>query len=684
MAGILDRVLDLSPDGPADGRAFIQSGAFAGRRIGYVFKNGSLGVGYYRDQHQAVGKKRGREYEIRAEDDDEDHDGEGKVRSSSNSTKRLDIEKLVDQAEEIKALDTAGLRALLSKLDKRIHHNQEQRVKFAQAPEKFMESEIELHATLVELQAVAASPELYPTLLQNNSIESVLNLITHDNTDISIAAIDLLQEMTDADEDEDEDEDEDNQGEKQRFFVPLAKSLIEQQTLELIVENMGRLASSSLEEDAQGVYSSLSLLENLFSLWPTAALVVCERTSIFGFLLGLIMKKPTQTQTQSAQGGAPIQAQALGLQMDASKAYSSELLSVLLQAAESNRTLLLGLKGSQVGLAPDVALGAGADAVECLLQTLAVYKKRDPTASDEAEFVQNVFLSLRALLLHAEGQRQFCAAEGFELMVRLIKEQRFCTAGAIVCVSYAVQGNRTACLQFVSAGGLRYIFPALMGVGVPKAYLEGEVGSGGGGQYAASTGLTRAQVVQAATATICHMVLQLHSAGAHELDAGARLVAKLSEGGADKAARCAELFALAAKKLRGTEKRLERQAAQAVTQGDDEAIQRYQDEQVVYALRLAGGLADVQQAALLLGYAFLFADGAREVVQARLAAVGGDMQDVLAVLREWAAFLPVESVAETQGSAVNGGAATTTATERQTLVRWCAALAQLIRTSDNS
>ena len=60
-----------------------------------------------------------------------------------------------------------------------------------------MESELELNNEIQELYAIAASPELYSILLEAGSLVSVLGMITHENTDISIAAIGLIQEMTD-------------------------------------------------------------------------------------------------------------------------------------------------------------------------------------------------------------------------------------------------------------------------------------------------------------------------------------------------------------------------------------------------------------------------------------------------------------------------------------------------------
>ena len=52
------------------------------------------------------------------------------------------------------------------------------RMKHSEEPEKFMESELELHAEINELYAIAASPDLYPTFVESGSVNSVLgNLV---------------------------------------------------------------------------------------------------------------------------------------------------------------------------------------------------------------------------------------------------------------------------------------------------------------------------------------------------------------------------------------------------------------------------------------------------------------------------------------------------------------------------
>lgn len=44
-----------------------------------------------------------------------------------------------------------------------------------------------------ELQVIATVPDYYSILTELNTIQSLLHLLSHDNTDISIAVVDLIQ-----------------------------------------------------------------------------------------------------------------------------------------------------------------------------------------------------------------------------------------------------------------------------------------------------------------------------------------------------------------------------------------------------------------------------------------------------------------------------------------------------------
>lgn len=94
-------------------------------------------------------------------------------------------------------MDAGAVKRMLLSFEKKVLKNQEMRVKFPDMPEKFMESELELNDEIQKLHVIATVPEYYPILMETNAIQTILGLLSHDNSDISIAVLDLLQELTD-------------------------------------------------------------------------------------------------------------------------------------------------------------------------------------------------------------------------------------------------------------------------------------------------------------------------------------------------------------------------------------------------------------------------------------------------------------------------------------------------------
>ena len=77
--------------------------------------------------------------------------------------------------------------------------NLEMRTRYADEPQKFMESELDLDEEVKKLMAIAGSPELYPIFVQTNTVETLLTLLTHQNTDIVADVIGVFEDLTDAD-----------------------------------------------------------------------------------------------------------------------------------------------------------------------------------------------------------------------------------------------------------------------------------------------------------------------------------------------------------------------------------------------------------------------------------------------------------------------------------------------------
>ncbi|XP_025788437.1 beta-catenin-like protein 1 [Puma concolor] len=193
-----------------------------------------------------------------------------------------------EEEEEEEPLDESSVKKMILTFEKRSYKNQELRIKFPDNPEKFMESELDLNDIIQEMHVVATMPDLYHLLVELNAVQSLLGLLGHDNTDVSIAVVDLLQELTDID----------TLHESEEGAEVLIDALVDGQVVALLVQNLERL-DESVKEEADGVHNTLG----------------------------------------EGQAKMPF---------DANKLYCSEVLAILLQDNDENRELLGELDGIDV------------------------------------------------------------------------------------------------------------------------------------------------------------------------------------------------------------------------------------------------------------------------------------------------------------------------------------------------
>ena len=107
---------------------------------------------------------------------------------------------LIDEAPEIKTLDSNELRSLVGRFQKCISKNEEMRGKYGDDPTKFMESEIELDSIINEItQQLPTLPHLYKDFVLMKGVSYIIKLLFHENLDITISIIGFLREMTEPD-----------------------------------------------------------------------------------------------------------------------------------------------------------------------------------------------------------------------------------------------------------------------------------------------------------------------------------------------------------------------------------------------------------------------------------------------------------------------------------------------------
>ncbi|XP_030277571.1 beta-catenin-like protein 1 [Sparus aurata] len=175
----------------------------------------------------------------------------GELRESEEFTgdKKKILEKLMDQDEEepeAEPVDESSVKKMILTFEKRSYKNQELRIKFPDNPEKFMESELDLNDIIQEMHVIATMPDLYHLLVELNAVHSLLGLLSHENTDVAIAVVDLLQELTDID----------TLHESEEGAEVLIDALLEGQVVALLVQNMERL-DEQVKEEADGIYNTL-------------------------------------------------------------------------------------------------------------------------------------------------------------------------------------------------------------------------------------------------------------------------------------------------------------------------------------------------------------------------------------------------------------------------------------------
>ncbi|XP_012676277.1 beta-catenin-like protein 1 [Clupea harengus] len=326
------------------------------------------------------------------------------------------LEKLLDREEdtEVEPVDEGSVKKMILTFEKRSYKNQELRIKFPDNPEKFMETELDLNDILQEMHVIATMPDLYHLLVELNAIHSLLGLLSHENTDISIAVVDLLQELTDID----------TLHEGEEGAEILIDALLEGQVVALLVQNMERL-NEQVKEEADGVYNTLAIIENMAEFRPGLCTEAAQQGLMQWLLKRIKVKMP----------------------FDSNKLYCSEILAILLQNNDGTRGLL-----------------GECDGIDVLLQQLSVFKRHNPSTPEEQEMMENLFDGLCSCLMLGANRERFLKGEGLQLMNLMLREKKMSRAGALKVLDHSMIGPEGLdnCHKFVDILGLRTIFPLFM------------------------------------------------------------------------------------------------------------------------------------------------------------------------------------------------------------------------------
>ena len=278
-----------------------------------------------------------------------------------------------DQGLKAEKIDASWLRKTALNFEKKITKNAELRAKFEGEPQKFMGSEADLDESVKALSILSEHPDLYSEFARLGCLNSLVSLLSHENTDVAIDAIQIIDELTDEDVDA-----------SQPQWDALVSALLEADLLNLLHQNSCRL-DESLESDRTGIYHMLGILESLSSNSVHATTISAHPDLLPWLLTRSLATEPSVTQN---------------------KQYATEILAILLQTSPQATTRFLDLEGT-----------------DTYLQALAPYRKRDPTrGTEEEEFVENLFACLTCAVDTRTGKTSFLKAEGPELCLIMIRE----------------------------------------------------------------------------------------------------------------------------------------------------------------------------------------------------------------------------------------------------------------------
>ncbi|TKY84863.1 hypothetical protein EX895_005943 [Sporisorium graminicola] len=395
-----------------------------------------------------------------SDDDQED----GRFFGGGLTAEQQQILDIMDSGEQASSdpstvNDLPALRKQLLRFERSINKNAEMRVKHAQEPARFIDSEADLDAELKSLLVLTTQPVLfYSEFVKLGGAASLVGLLSHENADIAAAAIEVIEELTDDDVldqanaqsegEDDDDADKQNVGPRALAAMnELVEALLQQSLLDLLVSNLSRFndhleadlpaeeaatRAVEAENDAQAIYHTLGAIENLVSSRSAVSEQLVSSTPFLPWVLKRLAAKRAVDQNTN---------------------YAAELLAILLQSSEPNRAALGSTRQEEE------------NGIDVLLGVLARYRRTAPSGAEEQEFVENIFDSLCSSLSDASNKARFLEGEGIELMVLLMKEKKsFGRTRAVKVLDHACSGpsGSAVCHRIVDAQALSPLFSIFM------------------------------------------------------------------------------------------------------------------------------------------------------------------------------------------------------------------------------
>jgi len=390
-----------------------------------------------------------------------------------SEAERQDIADRLDAADREPgpaALNAQQARRLAAAVAKANERNQMERSKHPDEPGKFMGSELELHDAVRALQEVASAPELLGEVVECGGAEAVLAVVGHPNGDVSVAALEFLDEALEAEAEE-------------GGAAALGEAVVLLGGCEAVVQRLWGLDRTGDDDDAQGAQRALGVCEQLLTTSAGAAAPRLVSAGLGEFLLRRLQQAHGRPGPASSAVSSSAAAQASG--EDGVMHQSADVLCLLLQAyppflASLPSLRLLPLSPRDAAAAdgadapartPDPAPADAVDGVELLARAAAAFRREDsdPASAADRECCEAVFQALSRAAAAAgpaaaERRAALEACEGVELLVLVAQRPRlYARHCALVCLGGAITGWPAGALSALRAGALGAASAAFMG-----------------------------------------------------------------------------------------------------------------------------------------------------------------------------------------------------------------------------
>ncbi|MDR3547485.1 MAG: beta-catenin-like protein 1 [Candidatus Pacebacteria bacterium] len=326
-----------------------------------------------------------------------------------------DVTRLVEEAEKVNItqMNEEGLKKLLGSLSAKYKRNMDLRTKYRSMPEKFADSEADLDAELKNVQMITAYPDLLLSFVGYRGVELLMDVLSHENTDICINVINIFSELTEGDVIL-----------AHKDNIQFVEYMMSKGVPLLLIDTIARL-STGRDEDLAAIYNILSTLQNITDYKPE----MCD----FYFAQSKLMKWLTECIVSEADK-----------ELTETRVCACELYSIIVQRSKDAQ--------QKVGKSQE------------LVDIMKEINRRCSGGEYEynEDYVENLFNVVCGCLLLPENKDFFRECEGVELMLKLMKcglKNRRC---ALKALDFALAGNPANCKVFIGALGLSYVFSMFM------------------------------------------------------------------------------------------------------------------------------------------------------------------------------------------------------------------------------